>query len=134
MDWIYVIGPAMGALIGGIYGSMLGSGAFYRMMGSGLSRITGSPGWTTGYMVMGALWGISLAFAYRQMHKKGDNTTGEFLTDMKETKKRWYKKGKNKKSDERSACGRVGRFRIQSSQRQVERLAAFSCLCYNELW
>ena len=26
MDWVYVIGPAIGALIGGIYGRMLGGG------------------------------------------------------------------------------------------------------------
>lgn len=99
MDWIYVIGPAVGMLIGGIYGSMIGSGAFYRMRGSGLSRIVGGPGWAAAFAVLGGIWGLQLAVNYRAVHKKGDNATGEFLTDMKEPKKRWYKKGKNKKSD-----------------------------------
>ena len=100
MDWIYVIGPAVGALIGGIYGKMLGSGAFHSMRGSGIgSRVGGSSGWGPAFAVLGALWGLQLAANYRSFHKKGDNATGEFLTDMKEPKKRWYKKGKNKKSD-----------------------------------
>lgn len=99
MDWIYLIGPAVGALIGGIFGSMKGSGAFHRMYGSGIgSRIGGGSGWTYWYIVMGALWGVSLAFAYREIHKKGDTATGEFYTDTKEYKKRIKEKEKQDKT------------------------------------
>lgn len=95
MDWTYVIGPAIGALIGGIYGSMMGGGAFHSMRGSGISsRVGGSSGWTTGYIVLGALWGISLAFAYRQMQKKGGDERGEFLTETKAYKKKMKKQDK----------------------------------------
>ena len=99
MDWIYLIGPAVGALIGSIYGKMLGSGALHGMRGSGIgSRVGGSPGWTYAFAVFGALWGLQLAANYRDDHKKGDNATGEFLTDTKEYKKR-NKKDKADKKD-----------------------------------
>lgn len=99
MDWIYVIGPAIGALIGGIYGSLLGSGAFHSMRGSGIgSRVGGSSGWGPAFAVLGALWGLQLAANYRAVHKKGENATGEFLTDTKEYKKK-NKKDKDDKKD-----------------------------------
>ena len=99
MDWIYVIGPAIGTLIGGIYGSLLGSGAFHSMRGSGIgSRVGGSSGWGPAFAVLGALWGLQLAANYRAVHKKGENATGEFLTDTKEYKKK-NKKDKDDKKD-----------------------------------
>lgn len=99
MDWMYVIGTALGALIGGIYGRMVGSGAFHSMRGSGIgSRIGGNSGWGPAFAVIGALWGLELAAIYRDVHKKGDNSTGEFLTDTKEYKKK-NKKHKDDKKD-----------------------------------
>ena len=104
MDWVYVIGPAIGALIGGIYGRLFGGGAFHRMMGSGIgSRIGGSSGWTPAFAVLGGLWGVMLAANYRRIHKKGDTARGEFLTETKEYNKQFVRKKKKKdKKDQES--------------------------------
>lgn len=105
MDWVYVIGPAIGALVGGLYGKMLASGAFDRMRGRVFgSRVGGSSsGWIFTFAVIGALWGIKLAANYRDIHKKGDSARGEFLTETKEYNKQFARKKKKKdKTDKES--------------------------------
>lgn len=104
MDWVYVIGPAIGALVGGIYGRMLGGGAFHRMTGSGIgSRVGGNPGWAYTFAIIGGLWGLMLAVNYRRIHRKGDTARGEFLTETKEYNKQFARKKKKKgKTDKES--------------------------------
>ena len=104
MDWMYVIGPAVGALIGGIYGKLLGSGAFHSMRGSGIgNRVGGSPGWTYAFAVLGGLWGVLLAANYRRIHKKGDTARGEFLTETKEYNKQFARKRKKKETKDQES-------------------------------
>lgn len=76
MDWIYVIAPAVGAFFGWLVGCMMNERA-----------LIGSANWIPTYLVLGALWGIARAAAYRGVFKKEDREKGEFLTETKAYKK-----------------------------------------------
>ena len=98
MDWIYLIGPGVGMFFGWGYGKLFVSGNIHRMRGGGIFRIGDSPGWVPSYMIFGALWGVVIAFNYREIHKKDDTATGEFYTDTKEYKKRIKEKEQQDKT------------------------------------
>lgn len=89
MDLIYVICPALGVFFGFIYGNLINGRV-----------IIGSADWVPTYIVLGALWGLGGAAAYRSMFKKEDPEKGEFLTGTKAYKKKiGNKKDKAQKSD-----------------------------------
>ena len=83
MDWIYIIMPAVGALIGGFLGSRMG----------------GASGVAPTVTAIGALWGLLTAVKYRSDHRKGGDERGEFLTETKAYKKKMKKQDKADQKD-----------------------------------
>ena len=84
---VWIISIALGAIIGVAFGALLNSRAIF---------IVGS--WIPTYAVLGALWGVYMAYNYTD-DKKRYKDKGVLLTETKEYKKKTAKRHKIDKKD-----------------------------------